>query len=99
MVENIRGEVISAAGRTIKFGTDTGMLCPVCGNQSKSTLKVVNCIDHMEYIECPNCGYADHRPERPPQPVAASPAPAPVSKPARVKPVSKKKVVKKPKHK
>jgi predicted RNA-binding Zn-ribbon protein involved in translation (DUF1610 family) len=65
MVENINGSVMSAEGRTVKFGADTGILCPQCGNQSKQTLKVLSCIDHMEQIECPNCGYTDHRAEAP----------------------------------
>ena len=63
MAETIRDNVMTARNREIEFGKNTGKLCPRCGKQSKQTLRVRSCHDHMEQLECANCGYTEHRAE------------------------------------
>jgi len=59
MAENIRGDVMNAKGRDVEFGKDTGIICPTCG---KYTLRIRSNIENSAEIECPNCGYSEHRP-------------------------------------
>jgi DNA-directed RNA polymerase subunit RPC12/RpoP len=59
MAENIRGDVMNAQGRDVEFGKDTGIECPTC---HKYTLHVRSSIENSTEIECPNCGYSEHRP-------------------------------------
>jgi DNA-directed RNA polymerase subunit RPC12/RpoP len=60
MAENITGDMITEAGRTVKFGRDTGIKCPACGKgEEPNTLKVRSLIDNTAEIECPSCGYSE----------------------------------------
>jgi len=63
MPENIRGDLITEGGRSIKFGKDTGRNCPVCGRgDNPHTLKVVSMLENSALIECPSCGYSENVP-------------------------------------
>lgn len=58
MAEYIKGNLMSEAGRTIKFGKDTNIVCPVCGKgENPSTLKVRATLETEIEVECPACGY------------------------------------------
>ena len=82
MVENIRGEVMNSANRNIKTESTTDILCPTCGKNSGQMLKVVDTIEHVQHLECMNCGYQQHRAvPASQQRVISRPLPAPVPKP------------------
>lgn len=60
MAEHIIGDVITAAGRTVKFGAALERDCPTC-NRDKMHIRVV--IDNTATIECPSCGYYENVPK------------------------------------
>jgi len=62
--ETIVGDLITAAGRSIKFGKDTGIPCPDCGKGEKpNMLHVRSIIDNTASLECPACGCVMNRPK------------------------------------
>jgi uncharacterized Zn finger protein len=64
MAEHIIGDLITAEGRTTKFGKVTDKPCPDCGRGEKPNMMHVRVIiDNTATIECPSCGCVMHVPK------------------------------------
>jgi len=59
MAELIIGDLVTASGRTIKFGNNTGIACPVCGKGDGPYLYIRDVIENTANIECKDCGYSE----------------------------------------
>jgi DNA-directed RNA polymerase subunit M/transcription elongation factor TFIIS len=64
MAEHIIGDLITAEGRTVKFGKATDKACPNCGHgETPNMMHIRVIIDNTATIECPSCGYSEHVPK------------------------------------
>lgn len=64
MIEHIRGDMITAEGRSVKFGKETDIVCPDCGRGDKPNMMHVRVIiDNTASLECPACGCTMNRPK------------------------------------
>ena len=64
MAENIRGDIITEAGRDVKFGAKTSEDCPSCNPTGSKDRKLFirSNIENSVTLECPNCAYNVHKP-------------------------------------
>jgi hypothetical protein len=63
MAENIKGSIMSAANRDVKFIRPTKVPCPTCGGEHRpdNVLYVRSDIDGTAELECKNCGYSEFK--------------------------------------
>ena len=64
MVEYIKGDIMSDRNRTVEFKKATDRPCMSCnpakGGEGKF-LHIRNVIEDTVVLECPNCGYTEHK--------------------------------------